>query len=159
MAGRPPKPIEQHKLDGTYRKDRHSEHGIQNISKIVGIEPPEDLTEEARRVWLDIIPVLCAAELVTPIDMPALYEAFTVYGMAQELRKIAENKPKGAAAYVLSLGRMDKDPMFEYLRYMRRFDEILYKFGMTPVERARISTGKKERTNEDDPLSKIIGNG
>ena len=50
MAGRPPKSIEQHLADGTYRKDRHGDRIYDRPLGAIG-EPPDGMTEEAVEIW------------------------------------------------------------------------------------------------------------
>ncbi len=158
MAGRPPKAIEQHKLDGTYRKDRHDNRGTQ-LQKIRDVKIPESISPVAAELWRQIVPELCKADLITDVDIPALEYAFYCYGLALELRSIAEEYPGGKAAYIANCKRMEKDVLFESRRYMNEFNSIMMRFGMTPVERARIKGNAPENPDSDDPVSRIIGDG
>lgn len=163
MGGRPPKPVEQHKLDGTYQKCRH-ENRIKVTTKITTIDPPESLTEDARKVWETVVPCLCKDGLVSQADAPELLEAFTAYGIAQEALKAAMKISGGdsiadAVAYSLCLNKAQKDPLREYLLYHERFDKIMWKFGLTPVERNKIHAPAEKKEDEDDAVLAIIGNG
>lgn len=157
MGGRPRKSIEQHKLDGTYQKCRHEGRGVQNVERLTGIEPPETLTDVARQTWETVIPLLCRAGLVTQVDAPELYEAFTCYGIAQEYLKAGTEA--GGIHFSLALGRSEKDPYREYLLYMERFDKIMYKYGVTPQERAKIRQPAEKKEDDDSAIASIIGNG
>jgi P27 family predicted phage terminase small subunit len=156
--GRPPKPVEQHKQDGTFQKCRHEDRGTQ-LEPIETLPCPASLTGEALEKWEEIVPNLCKADLVTETDAPVLEHAFHCYGLARNLRKIAAAYPGGEAKYIESLDRMKKDVLFESLRYMQEFEKIMYKFGMTPVERARIKGTVKPEEDEDSAVKNIIGNG
>lgn len=156
VGGRPPKPVEQHKLDGTYQKCRHQDR-VQVTEKITTIEPPETLTDEAKRTWETVIPVLCKAGLVSQADAPELFEAFTAYGIAQQF--LHKGFEAGGVDFILTLGRSDKDPFREYLLYMERFDKIMWKFGVTPVERNKIHRAPDKKEDDDSFIRNIIGNG
>lgn len=156
--GRPPKPVEQHKQDGTYQKCRHADRGTQ-LEPVKTLPCPASLTDEAAEKWDEIVPGLCGAELVTGADVPVLEHAFHCYGLALNLRKIAAQYPGGEAKYIASLDRMKKDVVYESLRYMQEFEKIMYKFGITPVERARIKGNVKPEDDEDSAVKGIIGNG
>jgi P27 family predicted phage terminase small subunit len=156
---RPPKTVEQHKQDGTYQKCRHADRGT-NMEPVKSVSCPEKLTGEARKLWDTVVPRLCSADLVTEADKPVLEHAFHCYGLAVDLHRIAEKHEGGEAAYIASLTRMDKDVVYESLRYMQEFDKIMYKFGMTPVERARIRGNvKPSDEDEDSTIKSLIGNG
>lgn len=149
---RPPKAVEAHKLDGTYRADRHADRGVE-LDKIVNIKTPQGLTKEARKMWKMIIPPLCEAGIVSVIDYPALEEAFRCYGTAKQCYARAQSLANGdVSEYLQNLTRMDTNLMNEYLRHMERFDKIMVKFGMTPVERAKIRGSKKEKEKPTSPI-------
>jgi len=137
MGGRPPKSVEEHKLDGTFREDRHGDRGF-DVPHIADIKPPKGLTKEARKLWKEIIPPLCQTGIIAVIDYPALEEAFRAYGTAVECKKYVDEIEGGVAAYLATRKRMDSNLMNEYLKHMERFDKIMMKFGMTPVERAKL---------------------
>ena len=62
MVGRPPKTIEQHLADGTYRKDRHGDRLYAEASGAIG-EPPEELSDEAAQIWRATAAALSAAAI------------------------------------------------------------------------------------------------
>ncbi len=155
---RPPKPVELHKQDGTYQKCRHSDRGTK-LESLKELPCPSTLSSYAAEKWNSVIPDLCKADLVTETDIPLLEHAFYCYGLARDLRDIAKNFPGGEAAYISAQDRMHKDVVYESLRYMQEFEKIMYKFGMTPVERARIRGNKKPEEEEDSAIKGIIGNG
>ncbi len=126
-AGRPPKPLEDHELDGTLRADRHGEAVVQFRADGYG-EKPADLSPPASVIWDFIINDLHRANVVKRIDsieLAAGCEWFALYKTNREtLAKFAPDAP-------------------EYWRLLlqvnlcwKSFDAVASKFGLTPVARA-----------------------
>lgn len=54
--GRPPKPVQIHRLEGTYRPDRHSERAEPVAAGLLAqMQPPAWMTERQREIWGEII--------------------------------------------------------------------------------------------------------
>ena len=58
MRGRPTKPVEIHRLQGTYRKDRHGNlrEFTEDELPVIG-EPPEHLTDRQKAIWDELVAV------------------------------------------------------------------------------------------------------
>lgn len=152
---RPPKAIEAHVQDGTYRADRHADRGLA-IEHIADIKPPKGLTKDARKLWKIVMPPLCSTGLVSILDYPALEEAFRAYGIAQQcLQNVQSQNDGDIAIYLAGRKRMDSNLVNEYLKHMDRFDRIMMKFGMTPVERAKIRGAKKKDEKPTSPIGML----
>ena len=156
--GRPPKTVEQHKLDGTYQKCRHADRGT-SLEPLTGVECPEGITGKARELWNQVVPALCAARMVTIVTLPTLEHAFYWWQQAQECRALVE-KAGGLAAYLLTLGPNTKNAMDLALKYEQEYQKIMAQFGDTPVNAAKVRGNvKPEEKNPADAVLKIMGNG
>jgi phage terminase small subunit len=72
-GGRPRKSVEQHVLDGTYRKDRHGPLTPENTPATAPPPPvPSNLTTAERAAWKQLTALL--AGVVKPRDTPTLVE-------------------------------------------------------------------------------------
>lgn len=156
--GRPPKTVEQHKLDGTYQKCRHEDRGT-SLEPLLGVDCPESITGLTRDLWNQIVPALCAARMITIVTLPTLEHAFYWRQKAQECRKIVDNAG-GLAKYLLTLGPNTKNAMDLALKYEQEYQKIMAQFGDTPVNAAKVrgNVQQKEKSPADAILG-IMGNG
>ena len=81
--GRPPKSIEEHKNNGTYKPSRHDGRGI-SIEPLEALPAPVSLSERAAEKWNEIVPAMLAAGLVSVVDAVILKDAFISYDIAQD---------------------------------------------------------------------------
>lgn len=62
--GRTPKPIEQLKLTGGYRPDRHgTDHPVYPVE---APDPPAYLIDDARDIWQELVPMLVGGGVMAP---------------------------------------------------------------------------------------------
>lgn len=149
MARGRKKSIEQHKLDGTYREDRHGS------SVLVGgrpmpdelAEPPDDLADAGKEHWRQVVPQLVGAGLADRVDVSALTAMCRAWATMVEARTVlndlAEAMGPGREAWALmskgSTGQWVEHPMVKTERestalWMR----LSSTFGMNPVARAQL---------------------
>lgn len=166
MAGRPPKPIEEHLTDGTYQPCRHDGRGVE-LEKVADIVPPAGLGSKATKVWKQILPELCSAGLVSRVDYPALEEAFVAYAEGHDALHTLRRRRRELQKRIRELTNEDSlDPdridqleelssrlvstqrvmMREFRQDMELFNWVMVRFGMTPVERAKLRTPAKKKT-------------
>lgn len=67
--GRPRKSVEQLKLEGQFRADRHGGNGLEPKGKPI---KPDNLDEEASRFWDAVTPELVELGIATEVDSSAL---------------------------------------------------------------------------------------
>lgn len=157
MGGRPPKPVEQHKLEGTFQKCRHADRGT-NLEPLDGVDCPESITGKAREMWESLVPALCRARLVTAASLPTLEHAFYWWQQAQVCRDIVE-AAGGSAAYLLQLAPQAVNHLNLALKYEQEFEKVIAQFGDTPVNAARVRGNVTEKKLDTDAILKIMGNG
>src|SRR5438445_5693784 len=85
MGGRKRKPTVLHKLDGTYRKDRHSELEPQVEALSALPEPPDHLSARAKRVWRSAGDKLLKLGVLSAIDLDLFASYCTSVATAEEI--------------------------------------------------------------------------
>lgn len=155
--GRPPKSIEEHIANGTYKPSRHEGRGI-SIEPLENLPAPIDLSERATTEWNKIVPAMLTAGLISAVDVVILKDAFTSYDIAQDcLEKV--NVYESYGEYLSNLDKIKQMNLLDvYKDYMNRFHKIMMKFGVTPEARTRMRVKPKEK-DTNDFLKDLIGNG
>ena len=142
--GRKPKPTGRHKVEGTYRHDRH---GDRATAKPGVPTAPAKLSAEAKVEWQRVIGELAAANLLAKLDRStlALYcEAWADYWAA----KLIVQKEGWTA--VGSTGNVIEHPAVKAMQ--RAWEQCLKagcQFGMTPSARGSIKMAPVEGTAAD----------
>ena len=136
MRGRPPKPIERHKLEGTHRPDRQGE----GVAAPAGRpEPTIALGQYAQEMWDRLIPVLESMGVLTLAD-GQLCTAFCVnYG---KWRSCEEHIEAEGMWQVDDRGKVSKHPAVLVAKESdERMEKLGAKMGLSPSERARLKVG------------------
>lgn len=143
-AGRPPKPIEQHLKEGTYRKDRHAGALVLTGSRgIQQLGAPAHLTRLQRAVWDELAGMLDS--IVRESDA-AMVEtcavAFATYreaqGIIDEEGLIVTEVTYGKDGEVLSEKRKAHPAEQVRNRAMKIFMDTSARLGLSPSDRARL---------------------
>ena len=155
--GRPPKSVDEHIANGTYKKSRHEGRGI-SIEPLDKLPPPLSLSKAAAEKWEEIVPAMLSAGLISVVDAVILKDAFISYDIAQDCLKQVD----GYASYGEYLSSIDKTRQMNlldsYTQHMNRFHKIMMKFGVTPEARTRMRVKPKEK-DDGDLLKELMGNG
>lgn len=147
--GRPKKPTEIKKAEGTYRVDRANEL---EPSPPKGIPlAPDYLNEDGMKAWDTFAPMLHDMGVLTIVDAPALASLCSAYVDLLAAQK-AYSLLDGATYWVEGkTGNYKKEhPEFRILDAAdKRFKSWLSAFGLTPESRSKVSCSfKKEAKNE-----------
>ena len=114
---------------------------------------PDELSDEAKRVWADLGAKLEMQKLITPLDAMPFAILCEAYAMWRHL--IAE--ARGDGPIVKMNGQLVPNP---YLAEAKKQGEIVRKlmgeFGLSPASRARVEAGGSD-AEVVDPLSELIG--
>lgn len=144
-SGRRPKPTAQKALAGNPGK-RALNKSEPDFSLVTNIDPPDWLSENARRVWLMIVPQLCSAHVLALTDLHNVEAFCTAYGNW----RLAQDSVQEFGVVVTSAqGSPIKNPALtaanEAMRQMVTFGSML---GLDPASRTKIIGGNKpEPTN------------
>ena len=155
--GRPPKSIEEHIKNGTYKPSRHDGRGI-TIEPLETLPPPVSLSKRAAEKWEEMVPAMLSAGMVSVVDAVMLKDAFISYDIAQDcLEKVSAYESYGE--YLLKLDKMKQMNLLDvYKEHMNRFHKIMMKFGVTPEARTRMRVKPKEK-DTNDFFKELMGNG
>jgi hypothetical protein len=156
--GRHKKPVEQLKLTGTYRADRHGK----SVEPVIApyLEVPENLTPpksitatDIRKHYQQHVQLLANLKILAASDIP---EINIMYETLQEYRKLYVQLQKekiGSEEYVrLSL---------LMLRYGKRFSDYAVRYCISPMARNRLALEslqiQKEVDNQKTITARLIG--
>ena len=182
-GGRPRKPRQAKIIQGTFRKDRNP--GREPTPPVVPQvpKPPAGMNRWARRLWKEMAPDLVEQDLLTTLDLAALYLCCEAYGDYEEAKqaifrpmdpKTGKRVRRNLAQYLSGIDPWMSIEMLSPLNLMglRRnsqtapelaernrawtvFKAYMTEFGLSPASRNRIHLpGPKEAGQ--DPMEKLI---
>lgn len=145
MPGRRQKPVELKALEGTLRKDRDPDpEDVRALMlPLLAVEAPSSIRDKkTREAWNMALEPLCASGRVSKEDVPTLELAHLalrdVYIFQKRLVRLQRAKDwelnKELIAQVGQLARLVSRRAADYIK-------IMEKFGVTPIERARLLSG------------------
>lgn len=150
MAGRPRKPLERHKLEGTYRKDRH---GVAVPESDLAASPlpakPSGMNVGAAKFWDRITPELRG--IARERDASALAEMCFWWAEGKRIKETLEKMVPGGKGYgsLLVSAAVAAD----------KFAKFASQFGLTPADRAKLApvadAGKKVAKVATRPATKL----
>jgi P27 family predicted phage terminase small subunit len=141
LKGRPPKSLEQHQLDGTYRADRHGDAG-QAVQPAGEPQMPLEFAGEARACWESVVAPLVALKVAKAIDQPALV-ALCEWWARYRLYSSRLDRPETIDLDVLDQSRLVRIAANAWSEFSR----LAARFGLTPADRQRLRVqgeGKKK---------------
>lgn len=136
-GGRPKKPTELKKLEGTYRKDRDSENTdviIKHTSMILDVTKvsvPKSITNaEVRKYYTKLTKGLLSIGVLSGADLPQLEQMCIIL---QKLKE-AQKQFVDASVFDEEFDLIEK----RYLRLVEKFDTLSAKYYVSPVARSKI---------------------
>ena len=150
MAGRPRKPTAKHKLEGTFRPDRHGDRGDLLLDLPGSPQMPGGLNDDARELWLRVVTQLTRAKVAVEIDSSQL-EA-----MCRWWARYLENERHACEfAHDIEAGDVYEK---RAKRAWDAFDKVAARFGLTPADRAKLKL-PQDNSAKTDPLKEfgIVG--
>ncbi len=156
MANRK-KSVETHVDNGTYRPSRHGKKDkVPDTDKIKSVpKAPDWLGKYGKQEYKRITESLHKMNLLAGCDLGILEIACREYQTYKEsldyLKHLNNGKLENAIQeYLLKRNSQTATITVEMKRSYKSYAEIIYKFGISPVERSRIQVEKKEKG--DSPL-------
>lgn len=145
-AGRPRKPTGMHKVDGTFRADRHGERADAGHDFFQVPTKPKDLKGEGAKLWKLVVDNLAASRSTSKLDTASLHAMCKFWNRYLELdQRATENAFDDEFAEVLEE---------RALKAWRAFDRIASRFGMTPADRAKLKVSPSEK-KQVSPLESL----
>jgi len=143
--GRTPKPVEEHKKAGTYRRDRHAARDSGEAKPAQDKAPPAALPAELCVQWADAVADLEAVGIVTKTNLSMLERAFVQLGNSMKLQTKFEESLQSKEATPSDMSKFQSATSSATASYLRL---------MLEVQRAVKLNPKK---NAKDPLGEWIG--
>ena len=153
-SGRVPKSAAQHKLQGTYRADRHGGAHVDVTGELVR---PRGIDKAARWLWDTVVEAYSKRGVLTALDAPTLQAASELWSLYRVALAEAQRSPT------------DKNARIAVTSYGSAFASVAARLGLNPADRARlvqfddaaakdpmaallvkISTGNRDTSNEEN---------
>jgi phage terminase small subunit len=135
--GRPRKPTSQHKLEGTFRADRHEKNEPRPSGEPYKIG---ELGVHALVLWDRVVPELVRMKVATAIDSPELFAMCEWWGEYRDLQTNKEMDPYNRACAMAAS--------------YKQFRSIAARFGLTPADRAKLDID--EADPNDNPFFRFM---
>ena len=141
--GRKPKLASKHKLDGTFRADRHASRleSVEFKSSQLRLAPPDSLREDGKRQWqivLDTLPDF----VLKNCDEGKLYQLAFIRQQLNDVQTAIQSSP------------VDVTLINTYIKLSGQYDRIGRQFGLSPIDRAAL---KVDDQKEDvDPFAEFL---
>jgi P27 family predicted phage terminase small subunit len=154
LTGPKPKPIEQRRREGNPGK-RPLPEPVVIGGRAHMIEPPEDMPDDAKEAWNQIVPVLADAGILDVVDQMALEAMCVVWSRAKQARRvIAEDGPTSLG----STGQLVDHPAVATEKAaVGMFLRFAEQFGLTPVARTRLGFGERRYQSMQTQLEATLG--
>jgi P27 family predicted phage terminase small subunit len=158
-VGRPPRPIEQHIRNGTYRADRHGRQPV-----LIGgrpelaewAEPPDDLPEDGKAFWRDTVVRLIECGICDRVDVPLLEALAVQWARAVQAGRVLEEEGHFVKG---STGQLVKHPAIGIERDATAlFWRMAESFGIGPLARTRLGLAELHRRSLGVELREALGN-
>ena len=146
MGGRPIKPMELKKLQGTYRKDRDNSQNIAKFTRLIDAgDPPTWFNEVQKNEFMFISGELIRLNILENVDMNLVLAYSLESSSYFRLKKKIEEEPENCTT-------QDKIDCRFHLKAML---EIGKEFGLSPISRQKLLIQNKEQPKED-PMAKYL---
>lgn len=162
MAGRPRKPTELKRLQGTYRPDREAKDEIKPPAVEDLPRAPAWMSTTGKRLYKNMAPTLQEKKLLTVLDMDLFMTACHEYGKYIEFEKLLKKKgstyevwdeDRNGNKYLKAVGQRPEVVISR--NCLEAANKILSRFGFTPADRAKLSI-VAEKEKEQSPLEQLL---
>ena len=146
-GGRNAKTQTQHRLAGSWRRDRHA--GRPSPEPPAGApDPPGDLSGEALAEWHRMISRLTVSRTLSAVDDAVLARYCLLHARASRLETALADEP--VFSVTTAHGERKMHPAFAQLRaYDQALRQFLAELGLTPASRGRVSCVDSEQRPDD----------
>jgi phage terminase small subunit len=143
QQGRKPKIAAKHKLDGTYREDRHGnrlESVIVNDAPLQ-LVPPDSLRQDGKQQWQHVMDTL-PEHVLKNCDEGKLHQLAFIRQQLNDVQQAIESSP------------LDGKLIEIYLKLCGQYDRLGKQFGLSPVDRASLKVEQPKKA--DDPFDAFM---
>lgn len=163
MAGRRPKPLEIHRINGNPSMLSKAElEGKDNVNPEKGApEMPKGMPHVARREWKKITKELLAIGVLSRVDGKALMGYCVAYANWQAAQKcldkygpVIQTSFQDEKTGEIILGDLKNNPAASQAKiWLMAMKSFLIEFGLTPAARRNLKIEKKD---EEDPMQQFL---
>ena len=141
--GRKPKLATKHKIDGTFRQDRHGNRleSVEFKSHPLRLAPPDSLRDDGKQQWqivLDTLPDF----VLKNCDEGKLYQLAFIRQQLNDVQTAIESSP------------LDVKLIQTYIKLSSQYDRIARQFGLSPIDRAAMKVD--DQTQTVDPFAEFL---
>lgn len=141
------KPTGQHKIDGTFRKDRHGDRIDAHQDFFSVPSKPKELRDDGAKLWDTLSQQLTSAKIVSKLDEPALAAMCMWWQRYLDIHRAMES---------LHIADDEADVLEKRAnRAWKAFEGIAMRFGMTPADRAKLKQADTKDESDDNPLRSL----
>lgn len=154
-GGRPPKPIELHEAEGTYRADRHNVTPVSGNLLTEPPPPPKTLSKLAKKEWEIVTAWMCQRNILAETDLSliAVYctematyfkcqKVIRKHGMTQDICKTVPAKKEGEKDTVIVTKIVVRPEVARQKEAAKLALQYATQFGYTPSARTKLNLGK-----------------
>lgn len=140
---------QEHLQDGTYRKDRHGDpDAIPDGDDLCSVpKPPTHLNKHGKTEWNRLLSGMIAMDFLKNVDLGLVEQACVFYGTFKSL-SVELSKKKDLFTFFNGKTAQNNIVMSTLNTCYKNYAEIVYKMGVSPIERSKIQVNKKP-----DPVS------
>jgi P27 family predicted phage terminase small subunit len=150
IKGRKPKPVEVRRREGNPRKHAMPEP-LQVGGRVAELEPPEDLPEDGKDVWKQIVPRLAEVGVLDQVDTYAVEAMCTQWARAKQAGRIIAQQ---GHVTIGSTGQLVEHPALQTERNaFQQFLRFAEHYALTPVARTRLGLAELERKSLASTMS------
>ena len=141
--GRKPKLATKHKLDGTFREDRHGNRleSVAFSSSPLRLPPPDSLRDDGKQQWQMVIDTL-PDYVLKNCDEGKLYQLAFIRQQLNDVQSAIESSP------------LDLKLIQTYIKLSSQYDRIARQFGLSPIDRAAMKV--EEQQEAVDPFAEFL---
>lgn len=164
MAGRPRKPVNIKKFDGTFREDREPELApvADAVSSDMVLDPPSYLSREAKKHWIEYAPKLQKMGTLGTCDLGLFEMLCQSYGLYREMLAALYHNDNNGRSRTMKKYLQDRDHNSRNMGELTRLNEffsqyraLANQFGIGPAARGKIEL-KNTSTSEEDTMESLI---
>lgn len=118
-------------------------------------DPPEELAEEGRALWRQVVPWLVEVNAVQQVDLPAIFAMCVSWQTAERARKVLDEQ----GWFILgSVGQMTAHPAVAIMQGAHdRFLRFAQDFGLTTTARTRLGLMDVQKKSIQQDMDWTLG--
>ena len=147
------KSINEHKMNGSYREDRHGSKVFLPGGDVLEPEPPIKLSIEGKKFWDDLTRRLSDAKMLSHIDSQLLATFCETYGLWVKTNDLLQ---KEGLSYITDTGIQKIRPEGGFLKeLLRSLSDLTTKLGLSLKDRTQLAIAPNTEDDKDDDYFKV----